>query len=44
MPDELVYRYVTATLDLSIPSAEGNLLVHRDGELIARSQLSINLR
>ncbi len=41
VPDRLVYRYVTATLDLSIPVAEGNLLIHRQGELVARSELSL---
>lgn len=44
MPAELAYRYVTATLDLSIPAAEENLLVHHDGELMARSQIPIKGR
>jgi len=36
MPETQVYRYVTATLDLSIPTEEGNLLVSdHDGELLA---------
>jgi len=44
MPDQLAYRYVTATLDLSIPTTEENLLVHHEGELIARSQIQIKGR
>lgn len=44
MPEELVYRYVTATLDLSIPPTEENLLVHRDGELVARAQIALKGR
>ncbi|MGH2804937.1 MAG: hypothetical protein ACRDL4_18140 [Thermoleophilaceae bacterium] len=44
MPDQLAYRYVTATLDLSIPTTEENLLVHHEGELITRSQIPIKGR
>lgn len=37
LPETQVYRYVTATLDLSVPTEEGNLLVSdNDGELVAR--------
>ncbi len=36
MPETQVYRYLTATLDLSIPADKGNLLiVDHNGELIA---------
>jgi transposase InsO family protein len=36
MPETQVYRYVTAALDLSIPTGKGNLLISdHDGELIA---------
>ena len=44
MPDQLVYRYVTATLDLSIPATEENLLIHHEGELMARSAIPIKGR
>jgi putative transposase len=39
VPEGLVYRYVTATLDLALDPAEGNLLVHRDGELALRATI-----
>jgi putative transposase len=41
MPRALVYEYVTAVLDLAIPSAEGNLRVQREGELLARASVPI---
>ncbi len=44
MPEHLVYRYVIATLDLSIPATEENLLVHHEGEIVARSQIPIEGR
>ena len=40
MPKALVYEYVTAVLDLAVPPAEGNLHVHRDGELLATASLA----
>ncbi|MGH2712933.1 MAG: helix-turn-helix domain-containing protein [Thermoleophilaceae bacterium] len=40
LPETQVYRYVTATLDLSIPSGEGNLLIaDHGGELVSREPL-----
>ncbi len=39
MPGEVVYEYVTAVLDLAVEPADGNLRVHRDGELIATAGL-----
>lgn len=37
MPETQVYRYLTATLDLSIPTEKGNLLIaDHNGELIAK--------
>jgi len=39
MPAEVVYGYVTAVLDLGVAPAEGNLRVHRDGELVATAGL-----
>ncbi len=40
LPEAQVYRYLTATLDLSIPAGEGNLLVtDHDGELLARHDI-----
>ena len=41
VPGEVVYRYVTATLDLSIAPADGNLLVHREGELALRASIAL---
>ena len=41
VPEEVVYRYVTATLDLSIAPADGNLLVHREGELALRASIAL---
>lgn len=41
LPATAVYEYVTAVLDLGVPPPEGNLLVHRDGELLARHSLPI---
>ena len=35
MPPGAVYEYVTAVLDLGIPTSEGNLRVQREGELLA---------
>ena len=40
MPKALVYEYVTAVLDLAVPPDEGNLHVHRDGELLATASLA----
>lgn len=40
MPEHLTYRYVTATLDLAIPSQQGNLLVcDHEGELVQRASI-----
>ena len=39
MPAEIVYEYVTAVLDLGVAPADGNLRVHRDGELITTAGL-----
>ena len=44
MPDEAVYEYVTAVLDFGVPVADGNLRVHRDGELIATTSLKVGSR
>lgn len=44
IPDEAVYEYVTAVLDLGVPPSEGNLLVHREGELITATTLKIRGR
>lgn len=44
MPPAVVYEYVTAVLDLAIPTSEGNLRVHRDGELVATSSIAIGGR
>jgi hypothetical protein len=41
MPRALVYEYVTAVLDLATPPAEGNLRVHREGELLASASIPI---
>jgi putative transposase len=41
MPKAAVYEYVTAVIDLAISPAEGNLLVHRDGELLANASIVI---
>jgi putative transposase len=41
MPRALVYEYATAVLDLATPPAEGNLRVHRDGELLATASITI---
>lgn len=41
MPERLTYRYVTATLDLAIPSQQGNLLVcDHEGELVQRASIA----
>jgi transposase InsO family protein len=40
MPETQLYRYVTATLDLAIPQADGNLIVSdTDGELVLRASV-----
>lgn len=40
MPEDAVYHYLTATLDLSIPQAEGNLAVcDCEGELVAKASV-----
>jgi putative transposase len=40
LPERLAYHYVTATLDLALPVAEGNLLVtDHYGELVMRTSL-----
>jgi hypothetical protein len=44
MPNEAVYEYVTAVLDFAVPVADGNLRVHRDGELIATTSLKVGGR
>ena len=45
MPEQLVYDYVAATLDLAIPAPEGNLLISRvDGELAHRASIPISGR
>lgn len=41
MPDEAVYEYVTAVLDLGVPASQGNLIVHRDGEPVATATLKV---
>jgi hypothetical protein len=41
LPEEVVYEYVTAVLDLAIPPAQGNLRVLREGEIIATASLKI---
>lgn len=42
VPEQLVYDYVTATLDLAIPAPDGNLLISRtDGELAHRHSIPI---
>lgn len=41
MPEHLTYRYVTASLDLAIPSQQGNLLVcDHEGELVQRTSIA----
>lgn len=38
VPEQLAYRYVTATLDLSLPGGRENLLVSdAEGELVLRA-------
>lgn len=44
MPAGVVYEYVTAVLDLATPPVEGNLRVHRDGELVASASVTIGGR
>ncbi len=44
LPDELVYEYVTAVLDLATPAADGNLLVLREGEIVATASIKIGGR
>jgi hypothetical protein len=44
MPAGVVYEYVTAVLDLATPPVEGNLRVHRDGELVATTNVTIGGR
>lgn len=44
VPEQFAYRYLTATLDLSIPAGEENLLVHHEGELVTRAQIQIKGR
>jgi transposase len=41
MPESVVYEYLTAVLDLAIPTAEGNLRVLREGEIVATASLKI---
>jgi putative transposase len=41
MPERVVYEYVTAVLDLSLPQAQGNLLVQREGELVTTASLAL---
>ena len=40
MPEAIVYEYVTAILDLAIPTAEGNLHVLREGEIVATASIT----
>ena len=44
MPAAAVYEYVTAVLDLGIPTSEGNLRVQREGELLATASVAIGGR
>ncbi len=44
MPETVVYEYVTAVLDLAIPTAEGNLRVLREGEIVATASITIGGR
>jgi putative transposase len=44
MPAAVVYEYVTAVLDLATPALEGNLRVHRDGELVTTTSVAIGGR
>lgn len=44
MPKAAVYEYVTAVLDLAIPASDGNLLVHRSGELLATASVRLGGR
>ena len=42
MPETVVYEYVTAVLDLAIPSQEGNLHVLGEGEIVATANITIS--
>jgi len=44
MPESVVYEYLTAVLDLAIPTAEGNLRVLREGEIVATASITIGSR
>jgi len=44
MPETVVYEYVTAVLDPAIPTAEGNLRVLREGEIVATGSITIGGR
>jgi hypothetical protein len=44
MPDNVVYEYVTAVLDLAIPAGEGNLRVLRAGEIVTTTSIKIGGR
>jgi len=44
MPESVVYEYLTAVLDLAIPTAEGNLRVLREGEIVATASITIGTR
>ena len=40
LPQQLTYHYVTATLDLALPAADGNLLItDHQGELVLRTSV-----
>ena len=41
MPESVVYEYLTAVLDLAIPTAEGNLRVLREGEIVATANIMV---
>jgi putative transposase len=44
MPETIVYEYVTAVLDLAIPTADRNLRVLRQGEIVATASITIGGR
>jgi putative transposase len=44
MPETIVYEYVTAVLDLAIPTADRNLRVLRQGKIVATASITIGRR
>ena len=44
MPETILYEYVTAVLDLAIPTADRNLRVLRQGEIVATASITIGGR